>query len=304
MFRTPVGVLRGRRSKRHDVGSSQAVIADDPWAVRRIIVTMLLVVALGGMFAGCGGDSVRSGVNSPHGGRVSIDKTQAESYAHAVNVRGTDVPGMAVSGQEGEVGGAPFGNGMDSCGGGVGRTGKVAAVISRSFTSQPIRERHLPSGLTVNVGPTEGIYSTVYVMRSKVLAERLAAAAGSASTRACLKARRVAHPTKLAGELYKARVEFSSLPQLLAGVQLYGLRESGTLPAAFGDGRTRPPVYVDVIGFPLGQSDIVLRVRSTPVPPQATTERRLLALLLNRAKAYRLILGRQKSADRLEYPHP
>lgn len=168
------------------------------------------------------------------------------------------------------------------------RTGEVAAVISPAFTSQPVRERHLPSGLTVTVGPTEGIYSTVYVMGTEALAQRVAAVAGSTRTRSCLETRRVAHPTELAGEPYKTRVVFLALPQLLPGVRLYGLRESGTLPVALGDGRTRPPVYVDVIGFTVGQSVIVLRVRSTPVPPQTATERRLLSRLFNRANAYRL----------------
>lgn len=254
----------------------------------RAIATVFVFTAATGLVAGCG-DSDRDPSGVREDDSVSVSKAQIEAYAHVVNLRAADLPGMAIRGQEAAFNGLPFGSGVDRCDGVVGRTGEVTGVISPAFISRRVRERRLPPNVAVTVGPKEGIYSVVYVMKSEALAERAAVAAGSARTRACLTARRDAHPEKLAGEPARAQVEVSSLPpSLLPGVRLYGLRETGTLPVAFGNGRTRPAFYVDVIGFPVGQSDIVLRIRSTPRPVPAATERRLLLLLFHRAQAHRL----------------
>jgi hypothetical protein len=276
------------RPQRYYVALSLVAIWERIRALFRITMIALLAVTVSGLISGCGVGNGRSGGDGPHRVIVSIGKAQAVAYAHAINLRAADLPGMAVSGQEGEFNGLPFGNGVDHCGSGVGRAGVVVGVISPAFISRPVVKRHVRPDLTVIVGPTEGIYSTVHVMRSEALAVRTAEAVGSARTLACLKARRSAHPTELAGEQYKADVDFSSLPPLLPRVRLYGFRERTTLPVAFGDGRTRPPVYVDVIGFPLKQSVVVLRVRSTPRPAPVATERRLLILLLDRAKIHQL----------------
>ena len=213
-------------------------------------------------------------------------KAAAKAYARAVNLRAADLPSMKISGSEDESEGLPFGGGVNRCGGGITSADEITARISPLFISRPARERDVSPGLSLTIAPTEGIYSKVYVLRSEALAQRAARAAASPSTWACLNARRSADHAELAGERFVGRVEFSPLPQpaTIPGVQVYGYRESGTLPRAFGDGRGRPPVYVDVVGFSLGASDIMLRVRSTPRPADAITERRLVELLLARAR--------------------
>jgi hypothetical protein len=253
------------------------------------IIGIFAFLSIGLLLGGCGaanrpaGDISATRTQAPAGVPT---KAAAKAYARAVNLRAADLPSMKISGSEGESEGLPFGAGVNRCGGAITQEDEITARISPLFISRPVRERDVSPGLSLTIAPTEGIYSKVYVLRSEALAQRAARAAASPRTWACLNARRLADRAELAGEPFVGRVEFSPLPQLavLPGVPVYGYRESGTLPRAFGDGRGRPPVYVDVVGFSLGASDIVLRVRSTPRPADAVAERRLVELLLARAQ--------------------
>ncbi len=221
---------------------------------------MWVLVATAGLVAGCG---------TTH---TTITKAQANSYASVVNLRATDVPGLTAYGREGEFNGLPFGAIVDHCGADVPRSGEVTGVISPIF----------------GVPPTERLYATVYVMRSEALARRAAESAGSSHTRACVTAHWTTHPGQIDHEPYESHVDVSPLRFELPGAQTYGLRESGTLAAVLVGRRTRPLFYGDTVGFAVGASDIVLKARRTTKPFPAATERRLLELLLRRAREHRL----------------
>jgi hypothetical protein len=255
--------------------------------VLRMLVAVLCCAGWSVLVAGCGAGVSHAGDAAHYGKSREVDRERIRAYAHTINLGATDVPGMTGRGQEGEFDGQPFSAGVERCGGYMVRGGESDSVISPTFIRQPIHERKVGPGMTVIVAPTEGIYSAVYAMPNATLAQQTAEAAGSARTRACLQLLRDAHPAKFAGKPY-GEIKISALRLQLRETRLYGLREGGTLPATFGDGRKGSHFYVDIVGFVSGRSDIILRMRSTPHPIPVATERQLIALLASRAKTHRL----------------
>jgi hypothetical protein len=232
-----------------------------------------------------------------------ITNAQALAYAHAVNLRAADVPGMTnrvprtkfgrfsvparIQKPEGETNGVSLAVAIPGCVNAANSGGVVAGMVSALF-HRPRPVRHVDRA-RLYVLPIETVESMVYVMQSSALASQDVATIGSAGVRACIK-RHLAqqHGTSVGSEPDKTHVEVSSLPSPLQGVKVYGLRVSGTLAAAFSGDGVRPPFYDDTLSFSVGATEIALKVTSAAHAPTAT-ERRLLALLYSRAKAHKLV---------------
>jgi hypothetical protein len=264
------------------------------------IVTVIVVIAIGGVASGCGASAPASTPPS-----APVSKAQAgaaRAYARAINLQPVDVPGMTdrvtivtlggrsipavVQKPEGETDGESLGIAIPGCVSAGNSTGVVAGMSGTLF-HRPRPEQHV-DGTTLYVLPIETVQSTVYVMQSAALARQDVATIGSAGVRACIKHQQTRQDkTYVGSEPDKSQVQVSPLPSPVPGVKVYGIRVSGTLAAAFSGDGVRPPFYDDTLCFALGAAEIVLKVTSAPHAPTAS-ERRLLSLLYGRAKAHKL----------------
>ena len=177
--------------------------------------------------------------------------------------------------------GPPFG----SCATELGPSDEVASVESTWF----LRSRSQQTGyLRLHVLPrVEGTHSIVYVMRGPGVANRNVAAARRVGAAGCVQRLSVGESSgRLVGrEPYKRQIEASSLPFPLSGVTGYGLRVRGTLAAALYHQKERPTYYEDTFGFAVGPAEIVLDTIGVDGRFPPATERRLLSLLYDRARA-------------------
>jgi hypothetical protein len=245
----------------------------------RLVVSVLCVAGLASVAAGCGSSgSVTQSYRTPPA------SPRAMAYATAVNLRSADVPGMARGVGEGAVGnGVPLGA-LDRCLGGLGGSGQADAPIDSAWFMAPRRRisAHRPRNASkLLIPPGERVYSEVDVMRDEALALREVSALGSRSARLCVKA----NPRTSHGKPPISHAEVYPLPAAFAAPSVTGLRLDGTLPAV---SHMSDAFSADTIAMAAGRSVIVLHViawrRAFPV----STERRLLLLLMRRAKEHQI----------------
>jgi hypothetical protein len=228
--------------------------------VRRIVVISVVVLTL----LACG---VVVALAASGGESAPISMTHAVAYAHTVNLRPGDVPGMHSFG------------GLDATGqvvnfqltpvrgcGSVDR-GKEFDVYSPIFRrpGRAQRRGYLPL-------PAEGLHSKVAVKPSAVEQER------DFSAFVCDNARI---------EAMRRSARHQVLPSPLPGVRVFGTRTWRTAPRAMF-GTADVTLYSDRFNFVVGPAEIVLVIGRAPSPPRTELERRLLSLLYSRAEAHKL----------------
>jgi hypothetical protein len=212
------------------------------------------------MTVGCGGSHQRG-----------IARAEAVAYAHAVNLRPSDVPGMS-----GVVGHEQNGQIVNfrltpERGCGAEDSGEEFVVYSGIFRRSSRGQRGRVVGAYRSL-PAEGLHSRVAVMQSTAEQERDFAAS------LCDHAR---------SEAARGVTRSQDLPSPLPGLRVLGVRSWRVAPkSVFGIANVT--LYDDHFSFVVGPAEIVLNLNSAPRPPSPELERRLLSLLYNRAKAHKL----------------
>ena len=238
--------------------------------LRRLSLKSPLVITAALLCVGCATDS-----------SDTVTRTRALAYAHAVNLRAGDVPGLKPFTTEVATKGSIFSAAIEGCSGFTG-IGQLVGVSSPRFRA--IGQRNAPLRSQV-------AYSAVYVAKSGAIASQDVRALNGQRFRRCLERYRAveaaAHP-KINGEQFKSQIRVSPLSPTLPGVRPFGLRESYTLSARFARSATRQPAYEDVLGFAVGPAIVVLKTESVPHPVAGPAERRLLTVLLDRARRTKL----------------
>jgi hypothetical protein len=227
--------------------------------------TLAALAVLSSALPGCGS-------SSPATSTVPPTKAQATAYAHAVNLRSGDLPGMNVTEAEHEV--APeTSTAVQSCDGIANLAQPIVKVDSVSFAG-------------VSGSEHEQISSNVEVMPTPRLAAQKNAAEQSARAISC--AERLLLP-KLSA-LNGSRVHFghatiTRLSDPLPGVPgAVGIRIAAPIlgvPAAIEP--VQPTFYIDAFAFLSGTAEVSLAATAFPNPTPKQTETRLLDLLHSRA---------------------
>jgi hypothetical protein len=218
--------------------------------------------------------SVQPSTNSP------IARAQARTYAHAVNLRGYDVPGATRVAPEGPVEDHrdPF----------VGCTGERYTQALVHIHSPTFRYR---DRLQYNV-----VSSTLTVLRSEAIANRYLAVLASARARACIThslGQRLLRPAAERGPLHVGRISATPLPAPApASYRGLGPYRGTALRLTIGTsyttrrGRRVPlPLYIEDFAFAYGRAVIRLTAVSAPQPFAQTNERYLITKLVGRAEA-------------------
>jgi hypothetical protein len=250
--------------------------------------TRLCIVATGLLAGGCGSSKqARTDASSTsHGTSIaaaSRAKAQATGFAHMVNLVGTDVPQMRLTAPERErKRPTRSAEEVERCAAGTVPE-RTVLIRSATFRSENGPER---GALEPEV---EQVRSAVEVMPTAALAVHGNALARSARARLCLK-RALARSSEASAPLRRGAISVSSLPSPLPGVPgSFGLRIASTVAATpLGARPGREHVYMDRFAFVVGAAEIKLTATGAPRPVPTATERRLVALLYNRAKAHRL----------------
>ncbi len=246
--------------------------------LRRIAATCLVLGAAGVLAAGCGGGSSASGDRGALGASATITKARAVAYAHAVNLRATDVPEMSPGSPE-RTAPTPKRSTFEfvRCYGGVSPGRVVLQMHSPEFSVGHGARSQLEES-EVEVWPTSG------------LAAHNFAANHTARYRACFVRFREAENKNLnkgrAGKVLYGPLTVSALPAPLPGVaQSFGFRIAQSL---LRDGQLRLRIYHDVFGFLVGPAEVELQATGFSRPVPSATEKRLLSLLYSRANANKL----------------
>jgi hypothetical protein len=211
--------------------------------------------AVAALMAGCG---------ASHETRTT--KASAVAFADAVNLAPGDVPEMHSFGGREAKGSIVHFELTPKRGCGVGDRGERFDVYSPSFSTG----RGYPQRL-----PAEGLHSRVAVMRSAGEQQRDFAA------RECDIGR-----TEAASGTARTRPLSAPLP----GVGVNGLRTWRVAPR-YMFGAAAVSQYSDRFSFVMGPAEVVLAVTSSPRPPRAGLERRLLSLLYERAHQLQPVLA-------------
>jgi hypothetical protein len=239
--------------------------------------TWCALVVAGSTLAGCGGGSGTSAAGASQTS-APITKAKAVAYADAVNLGAGDVPGMSIEAPKGEDP-APARPAFEfaRCFGGVSPAGRIVKIHSPVFSAGRAAHAQLVEA-SVEVWPTPG------------LAARNTATFLSPRGRACFLRFREASNRQLnqrgAGWLQRGRPTVATVPNPLPGVSQSFLRTIAQ-PLLRG-GRIRLYLYHDVFTFISGPAEIELDATGFSHPVPSATEKRLLLLLLSRAKANKL----------------
>jgi hypothetical protein len=249
--------------------------------VPRSAAACLALVAMVSAVAGCGGSTSAPATSATATATATsepITKAQATAYAHAVNLRAADLPGMSIAAPEGEHPASGRLDQVERCAGNVNPDLVVANIHSASFTGTTEPEH-------------EQIRSVVEVMPNAAIAEQNNAANRSQRALACAKR---FFPLELGsqngGRVHYGAVTVSRLTSPLAGVPgSLGYRVAVNIlgvPKAIE--ATQPRLYVDAFAFLSGPAEVALVTTAFPQPVSEETESRLLLLLHSRAEASKL----------------
>ena len=241
----------------------------------RLLTLAVVALAAAGVAVALAGSS----------GSAPINKPGARAFIRAVTLQAGDVPGFAPFG--GEAGSPP------------GVTEKQEGALRCGHQGKPRGRAIDADGSLLADRSEEGVGSVVVVMPSEALAKAEIATLAARSGRRCL-----AHGLRDSGvvsgprsRLYAIKITFVPVSKTLGreavDVHLLAtLRTSRLRRHRLGKRSVPPPakiVYSIGAIFRVGAADIVFFSISTRRQfPDATTERRLLGLLYNRANAHKL----------------
>jgi hypothetical protein len=204
-------------------------------------------------------------------------RAQALAFARAVNLTVADIPEASVEKKRTSASNAEEKREYDACetSGDVGDSHKVAEASSPK----------LRRGQELEI---ERITSSVTILSDEHALARQFALLASPTLRKC-GARALARNLD-DRRLRNARwghVTVSKLPVSAPGTSATaGLRIVADLDLPLSE--VTIPFYVDVLGFSIGRAEVALTATSATQPVPAATERELLALLLERARAHPL----------------
>lgn len=263
----------------------------------RSLACALAMAALGVVIAGCGSSTLTSTDTAARPASATpLTKTDAAAFAHEVNLKPSDVPGMVSTSSERE-GKQPGARAAGVCDVGEPRH-NVAYIHSPSFK----RGRGLRF--------TE-IASDVAVAPTSILADRLLAEARAEDsnpvTRACIKkfyARAFAKGSKRSStslvHLGLGRASTSAVQP--ATPRSFGLRIEIPLSITFtgASGAIRDDIQVEILGFVSGRAEVALSAVTAGSTLSATNDDRLLSLLYARASA----CGRRRAPSRNAFGLP
>jgi hypothetical protein len=261
------------------------------------LLVLSALLALAALLAGCGSDgpspatgtattttaataaagsaatSPTTGVHtvvSTHASQTArISRAQAVAFAHAVNLRASDIPGMQTSGQEGEH----HGNGEVARCLGAAHTDSLAEIRSLSFKSKNASGEGL------------GVQSEVTVLPSSAAAAREMAAFRTPRVKACVE-RIVERSLAKArtGRIAKSKPSFTWASADIPGTEgSYAVRV--VMPFANNETGISASYYADILAFASGPAVVELVADGAPQPNSSPSEERLLSLLLIRAKS-------------------
>jgi hypothetical protein len=257
-------------------------------SMRRTTSTLFALAATAMLIAGCGSSTHASSISAAVGADKPIASAQDRAYAHAVNLRRSDVPGLVPTVRQKE-GARTF---LDRCEKPAG-DGEAAGIPSQAFEEKLEHgKRSKGSGILgiLSIYPLESVRSAVYTTTSSILATHAVAVATGTVGQACLRRSFLgtAQVSSESGhqEPFFTEVKVSALHVQIAGLQIQGIRASASLAAGMTNTPNRQPYYQDLLGFSSGPHEIFLKVTSSPRDP-AATEQRLLSLLHTRAQAHK-----------------
>ncbi len=243
---------------------------------------MLVLATCSALAVGCGGNGATPPTNS---GDVNPStpptRTSATAYAHTVNLRAADVPGMSASSAEGELPQTPSRSRSNAefarCFGGVGPHVRLVKIHSPEFSAG-------------RAGQSQIVQSTVEVWPTAALVARNNASYFSPRGRKCFvrysqEARRELSKRPVA-KLQLGRIRIATVAAPLPGTSRGRLRTIDE--TLLHDGRVRVHVFHDIFTFISGPVEIELDATGISKPVPTETDERLLTLLLERVKTAKL----------------
>jgi hypothetical protein len=255
-------------------------------SMRPTTSTLLALAAIAMLLAGCGSSTHASSISAAVGADKPIASAQDRAYAHAVNLRAADIPGLVPVARHKEGAGTFLGRCEKPAG-----DGEAIGIPSQAFT-QSLERKKGPGVLGVlSVYPEESVRSAVYTTTTSTRATRALSVAIGPVGQACLR-RSFRGTTQVSSESgheepFFTQVKVFPLHIQIGPVQIQGMRASASLAAGMTNTPNRQPYYEDLLGFSSGPNEIFLKVTSSPSDP-AATERRLLSLLYTRAETHKL----------------
>jgi hypothetical protein len=242
--------------------------------VLRSAAVWLALLGVVGAVAGCGGST-----SAPSASATSppITKAQATTYAHAVNLRAADLPGMSIASPEGAHPASKRLDPVERCAGNVNPDLALANIHSATFSGTTDPEH-------------EQIRSEVEVMPSAAIAAKNNAANRSKRALACAKRLFPLELGSQGGRVHYGAVTVSRLPDPLPGVPgSFGYRIAVSIlgvPKAIEP--TQPHLYIDAFAFLSGPAEVALVTTAFPEPVSEETDSRLLSILHSRAETNKL----------------
>jgi len=252
----------------------------------RLAAAALAMLAAGIELAGCGGSGTKA-LLAPTG--TAITKAQAVVYARTVNLRATDLPRMNASSPEHE-GKAPtrLELALAHCDGELNPLHRVLNRVSPTFTS-PTEDGGEGEG--EGESEHEEIHSSVEVLPTPTIAARHNAAQISPRGLDCIKRFfPAAFAKKDTRRLRYGPVTLQRLPNPLPDVPgSFAVRiATSVLGIPSQIAATPPHVYIDILGFLSGASEINLTATGFPEPVAEEAEQHLITTLYNRAQTNKL----------------
>jgi hypothetical protein len=219
---------------------------------------------------------------NPDTGRM-ITRAQARAYAHAVNLRGYDVPGMAQVAPEGPTEDRDYWEAFARCTGEPHATHAVVTIHSPTFVYSGRLEY-------------QSVYSTVAILPSEAAADRYLAVLASARGRTCIRhsdGQWWLHHTAERNPPHLGRIAVALLPTSaptsyrgLGPYRATALRL--TIQGSYTTHRGRRvqfPLYTEGFVFAYGRAVIELAAESIFRPFPQTNQQYLMKMLVGRAEA-------------------
>jgi hypothetical protein len=213
----------------------------------------------------------------------TISRTQARTYAHAVNLRGYDVPGMTQVAPEGSTGGHGYWEAFTRC-------------TSEPRAAHAVLTVHSPTFLYSGRLEYESVYSAVAILPSERAANRYLAVLASARGRTCIThsdgqwlLRHTAERNSLhLGQIATTPLS-ASAPTSYRGLGPYrGTALRLTIQTSYTTRRGRRlqlPFYFEDFVFAYGRALISLTTGSSLSPFPQANQQYLMKMLVGRAEA-------------------
>lgn len=250
--------------------------------VKRPAVTMLVLATCSALAVGCGANSATISTNSGNlSASTALTRASATAYAHAVNLRATDVPGMSAGSSEGELPQTPSSRRSSSefthCFGGVSTNARLVKIHSPEFSAGHGAHAQL-------------VESRIEVWPSAAIVAHNNAAYFSARGQRCF-TRLLEATHRQLNKLRAGKLRYRPFRIATVGTPVPGASD-GHLTAIneilTRKGHVGIHLYHDIFTFVVGPAEIELEAIGFSKPVPSATEERLLSLLVKRATAEQL----------------